>query len=153
MSNEKGLRSLINEVRKSFRTLAAVSDEMLQGRGLTASSRAVLEHLVLKGPATVPAIAAEKSHKRQSIQVLVDRLAEMGLAEARANPAHRRSVLICPTGEGERLYAEIRLEEDAVLKRLARDLAPSGMAVATEVLAQLSAGLENREVVENVQDA
>jgi DNA-binding MarR family transcriptional regulator len=153
MSNEKVLRCLINEVRKSFRTLAAVSDEMLQGRGLTASSRAVLEHLVQTGPATVPAIAAEKSHKRQSIQVLVDRLGQLGLIEARANPAHRRSVLICPTVAGERLYAEIRQEEDGILKLLASDLDPSGMAAATDVLAQLSAGLENRETLKNVQDA
>lgn len=153
MSNEKVLRSLIQEVRKSFRTLAAVSDEMLQGRGLTASSRAVLEHLVQTGPATVPAIASAKSHKRQSIQALVDRLVQLGLAEARANPAHRRSVLIHPTREGERLYAGIRQEEDAILIRLAGDFDPSRVAVATNVLAQLSAGLENREIMKNVQDA
>lgn len=56
---------------------------------------------VSEEPATVPAIARRLGHRRQSVQRVVDTLAEMGLVTAQANPAHRRSPLIALTPAGE----------------------------------------------------
>lgn len=115
------LRVLINEVRKTFRLMAGLSDRMLETRGLTASLRAILEFLAEQGPSPVPKMAAAKSMTRQSVQALVDRLEAMGLVETRPNPEHKRSVLIALTGSGEVTFREILAQEKALLVRIAED--------------------------------
>lgn len=115
------LRVLINEVRKTFRLMAGLSDRMLETRGLTASLRAILEFLAREGPSPVPKMAAAKSMTRQSVQALVDRLEAMGLVETRPNPEHKRSVLIALTGSGEATFREILAQEKALLVLIAED--------------------------------
>ncbi len=112
------LRLLIGEVRRTFRLMAGLSDDMLEARGLTASLRAILEYLAEEGPSPVPKIASAKSMTRQSIQALVDRLQTLGLVETRRNPDHRRSVLIVLTDRGEATFKEILAEEKDLLLRI-----------------------------------
>ena len=119
------LRALIGEVRKTFRLLAGLSDKMLESQGLTASLRAILEFVHEKGPSPVPMIATEKSMTRQSVQALVDRLVGLGLVETISNPAHRRSVLVALTRQGQATFAAILVEEETLLSKVA-ELWPDG---------------------------
>ena len=125
---------MIGHVRRCFQLLKTLSDEMVADLGLTASLRAVLEHLDERGPQTVPQIAEEKSVRRQSIQALVDQLHEADLVTTKANPAHRRSVLVSLTREGGTVFAKVRKRERAKLQEILQDLEDEDLATAVRVL-------------------
>lgn len=132
MDNDlKRLAQITMSVRRCFWLLAAVSDEMIKDLNVTASLRAVLEHIDQSGPSTVPQIARSKAVKRQSIQALVDQLKERNLVEAVANPNDRRSHLIELTRDGQTLFSEIRRREAGAMSRLLEGLSEIDIA-ATE---------------------
>jgi len=133
-SDTAQLRVLINEVRKTFRLMAGLSDRMLESRGLTASLRAILEFLAEEGPSPVPKMAAAKSMTRQSVQALVDRLVAQGLAGARPNPEHKRSQLIALTPEGQAMFQAILAEEKDLLFRISRDWTGGNLEEACRTL-------------------
>lgn len=144
------LSETIAGIRRCFWLLGAVSDEMVADLGLTASLRAVLEHLHEHGDATVPQIAAEKAVKRQSIQSLVDQLREFGLVSARDNPAHKRSVLIALTPEGAAVFREVQRRERTRLKQLRDHLSRVDLARTARTLRDMTAQL--RKMVEGEKD-
>lgn len=113
------LRTLIGEVRMTFRLLAGLSDRMLENRGLTGSLRAILEFISNHGPSPVPKMATDKSMTRQSVQSLVDRLVSLGLVETVDNPAHKRSVLVALTNKGRETFSAILAEEQILLSNVA----------------------------------
>ncbi len=143
------LRCLIGEVRKTFRLLAGISDRMLESRGLTASLRAVLEYLAEEGPSPVPKMAEAKSMKRQSVQALVDRLSDRGFVETRANPEHKRSVLIALTADGTAEFQAILAEEADLLKSLSGDWEEESVAQACGTLTDFRQRLMNAGRVED----
>jgi len=132
----------ITGIRRCFWLLATLSDEMLADLGLTASLRAILEHLDEFGPQTVPQIAREKSVQRQSIQALVDRLLALGLVRTEDNPAHRRSVLVALTPQGAATFRGIRRREAQRLTELQGALDTKGLTVTADTLAALRAALQ-----------
>lgn len=145
MSNKiKDLTQVIAGVRRCFWLLGAVSDEIVADLGVTASLRAVLEHLDEFGPQTVPQIAREKAVKRQSIQALVDQLRELGLVAIQENPAHRRSVLVAPTASGRALFRKIQTRESRVLAELAENFSAHDLTMTAQTLASLRAALRTR---------
>lgn len=138
----KDLTRVITGVRRCFWLLGAVSDEMIADLGVTASLRAVLEHLHEFGAQTVPQIAREKAVKRQSIQALVDQLRSLGLASVQDNPTHRRSVLVAMTPEGKALFRKIQARESRLLAELGESLGASDLAVTATTLASLRTALQ-----------
>jgi DNA-binding MarR family transcriptional regulator len=146
--NNLGL--VIRRVRTCFRLLGTVSDQMLAELGLTASLRAVLEHLSEVGEQTVPQIAREKFVRRQSIQALVDQLIELELVRLRENPSHRRSALVSLTRKGAATFNAIREREMALLNSLQRRFNSADLAVSTRALAALSEAL--REVAQRTEE-
>jgi DNA-binding MarR family transcriptional regulator len=77
----------------------AVAEELARPAGLTAAWWQVLG-AVLPEPLPVAGIARAMGITRQSVQRIADLLVAAGLAEYRANPAHRRAKLLSPTEEG-----------------------------------------------------
>ncbi len=140
----KDLARVIAGVRRCFWLLSSVSDEILADLGLTASLRAVLEHLNEFGPQTVPQIAREKSVRRQSIQALVNRLQSSGLVSLRDNPNHLRSVLVAMTPEGKAVFRKIQARETPLLAELAEALHASDFETTAETLASLRIALQSR---------
>jgi DNA-binding MarR family transcriptional regulator len=118
------LVDLIAATRRAFQALKATGDALHADLGVSASLRAVLEHLEAHGPVTVPDMARAKKVTRQHIQQLVDAGIGAGLAEARPNPAHRRSPLIALTPKGAEVFAEIRKRERKALAALSAELGP-----------------------------
>jgi DNA-binding MarR family transcriptional regulator len=120
--NPQALYGLIREIRGAFQELKALGDRLHAERGLTASMRAVLEHLSDEGPASVPQIARAKSVSRQHIQTIVDDLKAEEMVISQANPAHRRSPLIAPSPKGALVFAEARAAEASSLLKLSQRL-------------------------------
>jgi DNA-binding MarR family transcriptional regulator len=143
MANKiKDLTRVITGVRRCFWLLGTASDEMVADLGVTASLRAVLEHLTEFGAQTVPQIAREKAVKRQSIQVLVDQLRHLGLVSVQDNPAHRRSVLIALTKQGKAIFGEIQAREIRALAELGKTLDGRALATTAETLTSLRDALK-----------
>ena len=68
------LYQLTWQIRRLFQRLRTTSDELLDGTGINASQRAVLEFLHQQQPQTVPQIAQGKSVSRQHIQTVANDL-------------------------------------------------------------------------------
>ena len=142
-SREATFLALGGAVRHLFHQLRAVSERAAPAHdGLTPSHRGVMESLSAMGPRTVPELARARPVARQHIQVLVDELAELGLVEARPNPAHKRSPLLALTPAGERRFAAIRAAESEALASIRFSVSSARMAATTEELAAVSRDLE-----------
>jgi len=139
------LVALIAATRRAFQALKRKGDALHSDLGVSASLRAVLEQLEVRGSATVPGLARAKNVTRQHIQQIVDVGTRAGLVEARANPAHRRSPLIAITPFGAKIFAEIRSREretlSALAKALGSDFTGRDAAIAVAALDRLTGAL------------
>lgn len=135
-------------VRNAFQLLRKTSDHSLADLGLTASMRAVLEHVHRNGPQSVPQIAKAKHMARQSAQELIDPLVERGMLEALPNPRHKKSPLLDMTEKGRQIFATINERDRAMLADVAASLPELDLAAVRHSLDQLCACLE-RALPEN----
>jgi DNA-binding MarR family transcriptional regulator len=120
----------------------AVAEELAKPAGLTAAWWQVLG-AVLGEPLPVSGIARAMGITRQSVQRVADLLVDKGLAEYRANPAHRRAKLLAPTADGRAAVARVDPGHAAFADRLARAYGDdTALADAVRVLERLSQVLE-----------
>ncbi|GAB7103326.1 hypothetical protein JCM4814A_16400 [Streptomyces phaeofaciens JCM 4814] len=119
----------------------AVAEELARPSGLTAARWQVLG-AVLREPLPVSGIARAMGITRQSVQRIADLLVERGLAEYRANPAHRRAKLLAPTGQGRAAIARIDPGHAAYADRLAAAYGEADLAAAVAALERLSRVLD-----------
>lgn len=119
----------------------AVAEELAGPAGLTAARWQVLG-AVLAEPLSVAGIARAMGITRQSVQRIADLLVERGLAEYRANPAHRRAKLLAPTGEGRAAVQRIGPGHTAFADRLAEAFGEAELTEAVQTLERLSKVLD-----------
>ena len=117
--------------RRLFQQLRATSEELLEGTGINASQRAVLEFLDQHQPQTVSNMAREKNVSRQHIQTLVNDLLTLKLVKSQENPAHKRSPLMSMTEQGKKLFMKIIRDEAKVLASMAGEF--SGKNISTSI--------------------
>ena len=131
------LTALILEVFRVNGRLLEVAQGLAAEGGLTAARWQVLGG-VLDEPRTVAEIGRRMGMTRQGVQRVADLLVEQGLAEYRANPAHRRAKLLAPTEAGYWAVRRISIAQhpwaDAV-----------GTQVGAEELRRARAALERLE--------
>ena len=137
-------------VRRNFQLLSSLWNDELEDLGVTASHRALMEHIAQTGPQSVPRIAEAKSVRRQSIQALVDGLEAAGLVRLEQNPAHRRSRLVALSKRGAGLFERIRERDKVLVSRIATHLEEGGVACAVDALDALRRALELEKGEENV---
>ena len=138
----------IYEVLRHVRPLVLNSARVVEAAprpdGLSVGLRAVLEVLAEHGPATVPAVGEWLDLPRQGVQRHVNDLLALDYAEARPNPAHRRSVLIALTGTGAEVIDRVRDAELRQLAELARECTHDEIVTAAKVLRSLSRDVRQR---------
>lgn len=125
------------QTRRLFQRLSAEFQPVPGGAPLAAAQRAVLEFLDRGGPQSVPDIARQRSVSRQHIQVSVNALVERGWAEARPNPAHRRSPLIALTSAGRERLGGAQAVERKIIAKMAEHFDEEDLAVTARTLAAL----------------
>ncbi|MGK5678232.1 MarR family winged helix-turn-helix transcriptional regulator [Actinoplanes sp. URMC 104] len=140
------LYEVLRNVRPLVLNSARVVEASLAADGVSVGMRAVLEVLAEAGPATVPAIAERLDLARQGIQRHVNDLAALGFVDSRANPAHRRSVLIDLTPAGRDRFDRIRGYELASLDRMAAECTDGEIDAAIRVLRALNRDVRRRVV-------
>lgn len=129
---------VLDRVRPLHQASARAVEQALAGTVLTVPLRAVLEHLLGRGPRTVPQVAREFGVTRQSVQALVDTGAARGLLRLDDNPQHRRSRLVAVTELGRRTFGEVHERELDALARVTAGLDPADLTRCAEVLALLT---------------
>ncbi len=140
------LYEVLRHVRPLVLNSARVVEAALRPEGLTVGMRAVLEILAEDGAAPVPSIADRLDLARQGVQRHVNDLLDLGLVETRANPAHRRSVLIALTPPGAAVIDRVRADEVRHLATLARDCTRQEIATAAKVLRSLSRDVRRQAI-------
>ena len=128
------LYQLTWQIRRLFQRLRTTSDELLDGTGINASQRAVLEFLHQQQPQTVPQIAQGKSVSRQHIQTVANDLLIHELIETVENPTHKRSPLIQLPSAGTRLFSSIKKKESRLLKKMEKKYSQQELTDALNTL-------------------
>jgi len=124
-------------IRRLFRAMGSWAEASLQGSGITAADRAVLEFLYPDQALPVPEIAARYNVTRQHVQVTVNRLLDKGLVETRPNPAHKRSPHIRLAPSGHALFRKIRARDTAFIDRLFTDVPATHQRTTRNTLRKL----------------
>jgi DNA-binding MarR family transcriptional regulator len=109
---------LLGEVRLLWHVMSQSAERLHAKEPITLGMRAVLEHLALQGPGTVPRIARGRHVTRQHIQALVNVLLELELVVLEANPEHRRSALVRLTPKGQKAIERMKDRERRFLDEL-----------------------------------
>jgi DNA-binding MarR family transcriptional regulator len=122
MSQAAALMTVFEETRALFHRLKVVVEQIHKQGQMSGGLRGVLRSLFAEGPQTVPQMARSRPTSRQHIQVLVNRLLELGLVELVDNPAHKRSRLVSLTSAGRKRINAMNQREAALLKKLPVDI-------------------------------
>ncbi|MDH3629265.1 MAG: MarR family winged helix-turn-helix transcriptional regulator [Acidobacteriota bacterium] len=136
-------QNLFAEIVLLFQALRQWGEALHEGLGLTASTRGILDTLLLAGAATVPRIARERGASRQHVQQLVDALLERDLVERHGNPNHKRSSLIALTDKGRALVENMRAEERNAIGRIQAGVSDHAIEEAEQVLAAWRTALQH----------
>lgn len=137
--------ALVWNTRRLFQQLRATSDELLEGTGINASQRAILEFLDQHQPQTVSNMAREKTVSRQHIQTVVNDLLSLKLVQTQENPAHKRSPLIRMTEKGDKLFKKIIQSELKVLDGMADEFSEKNIATSIRTLAAVRDYLQSEQ--------
>lgn len=115
----------------------------LDGTELTVRMRAVLEILRRHGDQTVPDLAARLEIKRQYVQLMVNEVLAGGFVEQRANPRHKRSLLLALTGQGRDVIDGIIARELELMQAIGAELDDADVATALNVVRVVTAKLKH----------
>jgi DNA-binding MarR family transcriptional regulator len=113
---------------------AAASSEQEK---LLLATRGVLQTLATNGNSSVPAIAHTRNTTRQNIQIIANRLAELGLVEFIPNPRHKKSDLLRLTEKGATTLAPVVARQGEFIDGLAAHLRQPELEAAVLCLADL----------------
>lgn len=134
---------LIYEVLRLHGRLIVAGDALMAELGLSSARWQVLGTVAAAPrPLTVPDLARILGQSRQSLQRLVNEMADDGLLRLADNPAHRRSPHVEPTEAGRRLHGEVEARRIPWIEGIAAKLGEVDAAAATRALAALRAVLE-----------
>jgi len=136
-------------VRSVFRLnalLVAEGDSMSEELGLTSARWKVIGVVALStNGMTVPAIGRALGQSRQAVQRVSDVIAKDGLIEFKANPNHKKSVLVHLTEKGKQAYGALRDVQDPWAVENTRDIAPEDLETTLQLLQRLVQTLEKNQ--------
>jgi DNA-binding MarR family transcriptional regulator len=146
LSMSKAVDAVTELILETFRlngSLLAAGDDLVAPLGLTSARWQVLGAVALSPvPLTVSQIARNMGLTRQSVQRLVNEMAEDGVLRLADNPEDRRSILVERTARGRAVYAAAAERQAPWATRLARGCAVTEIEAATALLKRLRGRLE-----------
>jgi DNA-binding MarR family transcriptional regulator len=133
---------VLETFRLNGRLLEAAQGLAAEG-GITAAWWQVLGG-VLDEPRSVADVARRMGLTRQAVQRIADLLVARGLAEYRANPAHRRAKLLACTEAGYWAIRRIALAAHPWADRIGGQVGTAELQRATATMRRLVSALESR---------
>jgi len=124
-------------IRRLFRALSQKSNESLEGFGISAADRAVMEFLYPDKMLSVPEIAEQYKVSRQHVQSTVNSLTAAALVIARENPKHKRSPLMMLNSKGRKLFETVLKKDEEVIEILFSYISQSNIQVTQQTLQSL----------------
>ena len=121
--------------------LLEVAQELAVTGGLTAAWWQVLGG-VIDQPRSVAGIGRRMGMTRQGVQRVANLLVEHGLAEYRANPAHRRAKLLACTEAGHRAIRQIAVQQRPWAARIGAVIGADELRHVLATLRNLTAELD-----------
>src|SRR5262245_46256623 len=94
------------------------------------------------GPLPVAQIARNMGLTRQSVQRIVDVLAQEQLVTFTENPYHQRAKLVCLTERGSELLEEVTRRQATWVNQLAKELSPHELQAAARLMETVRQRLE-----------
>ena len=113
--------------------LLAAGDQLSKDLGLTSARWQVMGALA-NGPLTAAQIARNMGLRRQSVQRLIDILAEQGILMFEDNPDHRRAKLVRLTKTGQKKYRKINQIQIQWANTISQHLSAKKINEATALL-------------------
>jgi DNA-binding MarR family transcriptional regulator len=145
MSSPDVFDDFVENLRRTFFALRALSAGMAADLDCNPVERGVLRELDENGPETVPALADTRAVTRQAMLKTTDRLVSRGLLRAQLNPRHQRSHLLALTSEGRKLLGRVLARERRLLSSAELPVTDADLRKATRVLEQLTSYFVDRD--------
>ena len=141
MSAPDPTRLLIEAARLNDR-LDAASDALVADLGLTSARWQVMGVIATaSGASTASDLARRMGLARQSVQRVINDLADLGLVSLVNNPAHARARHVQLTPRGEAAYLEASGRRQPWAETLATDISEADLHTALQVLKRLNHAL------------
>jgi DNA-binding MarR family transcriptional regulator len=137
-------KSVTDLILATFRLngrLLAAGDQLTRDLGLSSARWQVMGALA-DGPLPVAQIARNMGLTRQSVQRIVDVLAEEQLVTFAENPYHQRAKLVRLTERGTELLEEVTRRQATWVNQLAKELPPHELNAAVRLLETVRQRLE-----------
>jgi DNA-binding MarR family transcriptional regulator len=136
--------ALVLEIFRLNGALIRFGDALVKPLGLTSARWQVLGSVAHgRGTFSVARLADNMGLARQSVQRIVDELAEADLVGFAVNPAHKRAKLVVMTPHGERVFARATKAWLPVADAMIAGLDPRQLRKTTDNLAALRGRLDN----------
>ena len=133
------VRSLVIAVFALNGRLVETGNQLVGGAGLTTAWWQVLGAIGYSpAPLPVAHIARNMGLSRQSVQRVVDLLAERGMVEYRANPHHQRAKLVVLTPAGRVALDTAEALEAPLNQTVLKEIGGARIAAALEVLNEMN---------------
>jgi DNA-binding MarR family transcriptional regulator len=137
--------ALALEIFRLNGALIRFGDALVKPLGLTSARWQVLGSIAHgRGGFSVARLADNMGLARQSVQRIVDELAEAGLVAFAPNPAHKRAKLVAMTARGEAVFQQATALWRPIADAWFAGLSPRAFRETTESLAALREKLENQ---------
>ena len=144
---DKALTALILEVFRFNGRMLAVGDGLGRDLGLTSARWQILS-AIEQEPLPVAHVAFNRGLTRQSVQRVVDLLAEEQMVTFAENPRHRRAKLIVITEKGRTSLAAVVMRHAHWVNKIACGIDPDAIADTTAMLATLLQRIERDQTNE-----
>jgi len=129
------LRAFVWELRRTFRELAAASDQSLEPLGITVGDRAVLEFLSRESAAaSLSQLARKHSVSRQHVQQALRRLPDQAWIETSIDPKDARTLTVRLSPDGWRFWDKVQATEEDYFGPLAQSADAEEIRRAAEFL-------------------
>jgi DNA-binding MarR family transcriptional regulator len=136
--------ALVLEIFRANGALIRLGDALVKPLGLTSARWQVMGSIAHgRGTFSVARLADNMGLVRQSVQRIVDELAEAGLVSFAPNPAHKRSKLVLMTPLGKRVFDRATDLWLPIADALVAGLDPRQLRKTTDNLAALRSRLED----------
>lgn len=133
---------LLEQVQRCAVSLRELEEYREDGGRVTLSQLAILQLLQQEGMLTVPQLGRRRGCARQTVQVVADRLAAVGLVAYIANPDHHRSELLQLTASGRRLAMSARRRRAHRLTQVAGEIRDEELRICQAVLEKIRLHLD-----------
>jgi DNA-binding MarR family transcriptional regulator len=137
--------ALVLEIFRLNGALIRLGDALVKPLGLSSARWQVLGSIAHgRGTFSVARLADNMGLARQSVQRIVDELAQAGLVGFEPNPAHKRAKLVVMTPRGQRAFARANELWMPIADTMAAQLAARELRKTTDNLAALRGRLDDQ---------